>query len=166
MNRTTTEIVRLSFDTGQSYAGFRRRFEGAVPDISSEYLAAYAARGARWDEVVADAMNSSPHGFFIYWRSDLAPLMSLAGSTVLCSTYLMGNHTIAPRMYRREPEAMLYMPLHTLIHADDQGTAWFVLDRPSSVFSSFGKPEITQVGTELDSKVLALLAALDVAIEP
>jgi hypothetical protein len=166
VNRITAEIVRLSFDTGQSYGSFRRRYEDAVPDISSEYLAAYAARGARWDEVVADAVNSSPHGFFIYWRSDLAPLLSLAGSATLCSTYLMGNHTIAPRMYRRDPEVMLYMPLRTLIHADDLGTARFVLDQPSSVFASFGQPEITEVGAELDGKVLALLAALDVAVEP
>jgi hypothetical protein len=165
VNRTTAEFVRLSFDTGQPYAEFRRRYEDAVPEISSAHLAAYAARGARWDEVVADAVNSAPYGFFIYWRTDLTPLMSLAGSTALCSAYLMGNHTTAQRMYRRDPEVMLYAPLRTLIHADDRGTAWFVLDQPSTVFASFGRPEITEVGAELDRRVLALLASLDVAVE-
>jgi hypothetical protein len=166
VKRIVAEFVRLSFDTGQRYAGFRRRYENAVPEISSAHLAEYAARGARWDEVVADAVSTAPHGFFIYWRSDLTPLMSLAGSTTLCSAYLMGNHTIAPRMYRRDPEIMLYAPLRTLIHADDRGVAWFVLDQPSSIFASFGKPEITEVGAELDGKVLALLESLDVEVAP
>src|SRR5216683_2142898 len=104
--RTDVQAIRLSFDTAQPYADFRRRYEEAVPEISSAHLAEYAARGARWDEVVADAVKSAPHGFFIYWRTDLTPLMSLAGSTTPCSAYLMGNHTIAQRMYRHDPAVM------------------------------------------------------------
>jgi hypothetical protein len=156
------QVLRLSFDTGQPYDDFRRRYEDAVPAVSPQQIAAYAEHGAQWDEVVADAAELAPHGFLIYWRGDFTPLMSLAGDTASCTAYLMGNHTIAERMYRHDPAVMLYAPLRTLIRADARGTAWFVLDQPSSLFASFGVPEITQVGAELDSKVLALLKDLNV----
>jgi hypothetical protein len=159
-------VTRLSFDTGQPYEDFRRRYEDAVPAISPQQIAAYAGRDAQWDDVVADADGLAPHGFLLYWRSDFVPLMSLAGDTARCTAYLMGNHTIAERMYRHDPAVMLYAPLRTLIRADDRGTAWFMLDQPSSLFASFGIPEIGRVGAELDSKVLALLKDLDVSTTP
>ncbi len=30
-------------------------------------------------------------------------------------TYLIGNHTIAERMFRHEPQFMQYAPLHTTV---------------------------------------------------
>jgi uncharacterized protein (DUF302 family) len=162
----THPVTRLSFDTGQPYEDFRRRYEEAVPPISREQIAAYAGGDTSWDDVVADADRLAPHGFLIYWRSDFVPLMGLAGDTARCTAYLMGNHTIAERMYRHDPAVMLYAPLRTLISADDRGTAWFALDQPSSLFGSFGVPEIARVGAELDSKVVALLTDLDVSTAP
>lgn len=41
--------------------------------------------------------------------------MRLAGDTAKGTFYLMGNHTIAERMYRHHPAVMLYAPLHTMI---------------------------------------------------
>jgi len=70
----------------------------AVPELDSKCLAAFAGRGAGWQEVVADADASGPHGFLIHWRSDMTPVMSLVGDTWLGTAYLMGNHTIAEQM--------------------------------------------------------------------
>jgi hypothetical protein len=70
--------------------------------------------------------------------------------------YLMGNHTIAQRMYRYNPSILLYAPLRT---AADERT-WFTLDQPSSGFRSFSTPQITKVGLELDHKVAGLLEHL------
>jgi hypothetical protein len=156
------QVTRLSFDTGQPYEDFRRRYEDAVPSISQQQLADYAERATPWDEVLADAARLAPHGFLIYWRTDMTPVMSLAGDPVLSTAYLMGNHTIAERMYRHNPAVMLYAPLRTMIIADESGQARFVLDQPSSLFASFGVPAIDLVGAELDSKVLALMKHLDV----
>ena len=42
----------------------------------------------------------APHGFLIYHRIAIDPLMRLAGHDTACVAYLMGNHTIAARMFR------------------------------------------------------------------
>ena len=76
----------------------------------------------------------------------------------------MGNHTIAERMFRHDPRAMLYAPLRTVIWEDVTGAAWFSVDQPSTQFGSFGVPNITTVGVEVDRKLTALLDALHVDV--
>jgi hypothetical protein len=156
------QVTRLVFDTGQPYEQFRARYENAVPELDSSRLAAFADRGAPWQEVIADAGASAPHGFLIYWRSDLTPVMSLAGDPARCTAYLMGNHTIAEQMYRHDPSVMLYAPLRTAVYVDAADRTRFAVDKPSTVFASFASPPISQAGTELDRKLAALLDALDV----
>jgi uncharacterized protein (DUF302 family) len=156
------EVTRMVFDTGQPYEEFRARYEDAVPELDSKRLTALAERGAPWQEVVADADASAPHGFLIYWRADLTPVMSLAGDSGRCTAYLMGNHIIAERMYRHDPSVMLYVPLRTVIYVDGANRTRFAVDRPSTVLASFASPPILEVATELDRKLAALLGALDV----
>jgi hypothetical protein len=90
--------------------------------------------------------------------------MRLAGDSPNCSSYLMGNHTIAERMYRHDPAIMLYAPLRAAIYEDADGTTWFSVDQPSTRFGSFGDPAITSVGFELDRKLAALLEHLGAPI--
>ena len=90
--------------------------------------------------------------------------MELAGDTSRCTAYLMGNHVIAERMFRYDPRAMMYAPLHTVIWEDREGRAWFTIDQPSAQFGSFGIPEVGEVGVELDRKVAVLLEALSVPV--
>jgi hypothetical protein len=89
--------------------------------------------------------------------------MRLAGDTGSCTTYLMGNHTVAQRMYTHDPAVALYAPLRTTIHEDRQGVTWFSIDQPSTRFASFGNPDITEVGLELDAKLADLLRFLDIS---
>ena len=103
---------------------------------------------------------AAPHGFLIYWSADVTPVMALAGDGGRCVQYLMGNHTIAERMYRHDPAVMLYAPLRTAICTGPNDRTYFVVDQPSTVFSSFGIREITEVGSELDRKLTGLLKAL------
>ena len=98
--------------------------------------------------------------FLIYWSSDVTPLVALAGDRGRCVQYLMGNHTIAERMYRHEPAVMLYAPLRTVICTGPDGRTVFAVDQSSTVFASFGIREITEVGIELDRKLAALLNVL------
>ena len=51
--------------------------------------------------------------------------------------YLMGNHTIAERMFRHDPSAMLHAPLPTLLYADADGDTKFAVDQPSLLFASY-----------------------------
>jgi uncharacterized protein (DUF302 family) len=157
-------VIRLTFDTGQPYEEFRARYEDAVPEFDSKHVAGFVDRGAPWQEVVADADAFAPLGFLIYWRSDLTPLMSLAGDSGPCITYLMGNHTIAEQMYRDDPSVMLYAPLRTAIYVDAANRTRFAIDEPRTVFESFADTTIAQVGMELNRKLDALLKELDVPV--
>jgi Domain of unknown function DUF302 len=108
--------------------------------------------------------ENAPHDFIIYWRWDVTPLMRLAGDRWRSVEYLMGNHTIAQRMYRHDPAIVLYAPLRTAIYEDRQGRTYFTVDQPSTRFASFDNPDISEVGIELDRKLAALLRSLDVPV--
>jgi len=92
--------------------------------------------------------------------------MRLAGNAGSCTTYLMGNHTIAQRMYTHDPAVILYAPLRTVIHEARHGVCWFSIDQPSTRFASFGNPDIAELGQELDAKLADLLRFLDVSVPP
>ncbi|MEV4604156.1 DUF302 domain-containing protein [Amycolatopsis sp. NPDC049253] len=156
------EVVRWSIDTGTSFEDFRDRYEAAVPALDLDRMAQLRAGHASWDTVLAAAAENAPHGFMRFWGTDVGELMQLAGNPGACVTYLMGNHTIAERMYRHDPAVMLYAPLRTTIHRDRHGVTRFSVDQPSTRFASFDVPEIASVGRELDRKVADLLRVLDV----
>ncbi|HUE29012.1 MAG TPA: DUF302 domain-containing protein, partial [Solirubrobacteraceae bacterium] len=122
------------------------------------------SHGAPWSEMVELIERSAPHGFLIYFRNDVHPVMALGGDRADCVAYLMGNHIFAERMFRHDPRAMMYAPLHTVIWEDHDGKAWFTVDQPSAQFGSFGIPAVTEVGIELDHKLTALLEALAVPV--
>jgi hypothetical protein len=103
-------------------------------------------------------------GFLVYWTNDVESLVRLAGDRALAVAYLMGNHTIMERMFRYEPAVVMYAPLHTVIWSDPGGEAFFTVDKPSDQFGSFGNPDVTAVGRELDRKLAALLDHLDVGV--
>ena len=143
---------------------FQRSYEKAVPTAPVDEYMALIRRRAPWSEMVQLIANRAPHGFLIYFKIDVHPVMQLAGDNADCIAYLMGNHTIAEQMFRHDPRAMLYAPLRTVIWEDSTGAAWFSADQPSTQFGSFGIPEISKVGVELDRKLAALLEALHVDV--
>jgi uncharacterized protein (DUF302 family) len=143
---------------------FQQLYEQAVPANPVEAITALAERGASWDEVIDLHADLASHGFLIYWRNDVHGVMQLAGDDNDCIAYLMGNVTIAERMFRHDPRAMLYAPLRTVIWGDAHERAWFTVDQPSTQFGSFGNPAVSSVGVELDRKLAALLEALRVEV--
>jgi uncharacterized protein (DUF302 family) len=143
---------------------FKQSYEAAVPDLPVDAVRELVARRAPWSEMKRLISGAAPLGFLIYFRNEVSPVMQLAGDMSRCTAYLMGNHLIAERMFRHDPRAMMYAPLHTVIWEDHEGEAWFTIDQPSAQFGSFGIPEVTEVGLELDQKVAALLEALSVPV--
>jgi hypothetical protein len=139
---------------------FRQQYEQAVPPVPMADLRALAAREAPWQEMLALMAKAAPLGFAVYHTIDADPVMRLAGDRAYCVSYLMGNHTIAERMFRYEPAILLYAPLRTAIWGDTDGPAHFSFDQPSEQFRSFGNPAIKVVGVELDRKMAALLEHL------
>jgi uncharacterized protein (DUF302 family) len=154
------EVTRLSLPAGAPFDDFRARYEAAVP----RYDPADYQPLASWDDVLRATAEHAPHGFLIYGVVDAGAIMRVAGHRANCVTYLMGNHTIAERMFRHDPAVMLYAPLRTAIHEDAAGRTWFSIDQPSRRFDSFGDPTIAVVGAELDAKLADLLGHLGLQV--
>jgi uncharacterized protein (DUF302 family) len=157
-------VTRFVFNVNRPYAEFCAEYEASVPALAPAHLAELVAKHTAWDEVVADANDSAPHSFYIFWKMDVAPIMRLAGNMLPCTEYLMGNHTIAERMFRHDPIAMLYVPLRTLIYEDKAHQTQFVIDQPSALLGSFGNEAIAAVGRELDDHLAKLLEALHIPL--
>jgi hypothetical protein len=161
----TIEIVqhpvrRIAIQVDASFDEFRSRYERAVPVFKGERVAGLVERQASWREILDAMADNAPHEFVLYWSYDFTALMRLTGERGRCVEYLMGNQTIAQRMYRYNPAILLYAPLRTAIFEDADQSTWFALDQPSSCFGSFNTPQITKVGLELDHKVATLLEHL------
>lgn len=165
--RTTVhEVHRLEVAAGAGFGDFRERYERAVPVLDAGRFAALVRSGASWDAVLRMTEENAPHEFIRYWDFDATPVMRLAGDRWKAVEYLMGNHTIAQRMYTHTPAILLYAPLRTAIYEDREGTTWFAVDQPSTHFAGFGDPRITEVGKELDRKLADLLGYLGTPVPP
>lgn len=163
---TVYQARRLAVRVDAPFDDFRQRYEAAVPRYDASAFNSLVERKAPWSEVLDLTESMAPHGFLIFWRIDTQPMMSLAGPTARCVEYLMGNHTIAERMFRYDPTAMLYAPLRTVITEDADASTRFSIEQPSGLLASFGNKEIAAVGVELDRKVAALLVHLDAPVPP
>jgi hypothetical protein len=162
-NDDTYTVRRLTVEV-PGVREFQHRYEQAVPANPAKDIAALVERHATWPEVLDCMAENAPHGFVIYFRNDVHPVMELAGDHPDCVAYLMGNVTIAEQMFRHDPRAMLYAPLHTVIWEDAAGRSWFTADQPSTQFDSFDIPEVSAIGVELDRKLAALLEVLAVEV--
>jgi hypothetical protein len=158
------QVDRLTIQIDDSFDGFRNRYERAVPEFHRERFDSFIKEGVDWQTVLEATAENAPHDFILYWSHDFTSLMSLAGDRGRCVEYLMGNHTIAQKMYRYNPAILLYAPLRTAIVEDAGGVTRFTVDQPSTRFGSFGIPQITEVGIELDRKLATLLAFLDAPV--
>ena len=157
------EVTRLTLPI-PGVLRFQARYEAAVPDYPHAAVSDLVSRRVPWSEMIEFIDAAAPHAFLVYFRNDVHPVMSLAGDNADCVSYLMGNHTIAERMFRYDPRAMLYAPLHTVLWEGADGSAWFTVDQPSTQFGSFGIPEVANVGVQLDHELAALLEALEMPV--
>ncbi|MET7393051.1 hypothetical protein ABZS66_06080 [Dactylosporangium sp. NPDC005572] len=151
---------RLAIEVDGSLDDAVARYEALVPQYPAARFEQLVADKADWRTVVAVTDEIARHGFLIYWRFSGDSLFGLAGDTTRWAAYLMGNHTIAERMARHDPAAMLYAPLRTVISQSPGGPTRFVIEQPRLQFASLGNPDVTPVGIELDHKLAALLDAL------
>ncbi|MFD0581654.1 DUF302 domain-containing protein [Dactylosporangium darangshiense] len=155
---------RLVVEVDSPFEDAVARYEAAVPAYPVERVERLVAEHAEWPAMLELTDEVAEHGFMIYWKIDLDPVMGLAGDDAHCAAYLMGNHTIAEKMFRHDPAVMLYAPLRTVISQAPDGPTLFSTDQPSRQFSSFGRMDIATVGVELDHKLAGLLEALDMPV--
>jgi Domain of unknown function DUF302 len=138
------------------YDEAREQYENLVPAVDS----ARFYQMASWQATLELAEINAPHGFMRYYRSDVTAAMASSPSFWKATQYLMGNHTIAERMFRHDPSVMLHAPLRTLLYADPDGDTKLAVDQPSLLFNSYDNPEIADVGYELDGLLAQLIELL------
>jgi hypothetical protein len=153
-------VTRLVIDVDAPFDDFRARYEQAVPAFSPDKIVGLPD----WNAVVARTAALAPHGFLLYGKVDATPVMKLNGHTERAVTYLMGNHTLAEKMYGKNPGVMLYAPLRTVLYEDPKGKVHFSIDQPSTRFSSFGDTGIAATGRILDEKLAGLLHDLGLPV--
>jgi hypothetical protein len=147
---------RLLVALPQPYDTARENYETLVPEVDF----ARFFQMASWRATLELAEINAPHGFMRYYRSDVTAVMASSPSFWKATEYLMGNHTIAERMFRNDPSVMLHAPLRTLLYADADGDTKFAVDQPSLLFASYGNPDIAAVGLELDGLIAQLISLL------
>lgn len=139
-----------------TYDAAREDYETLVPEIDSARFFQLAS----WQATLELAEINAPHGFMRYYRADITAAMAGSQSFWKATQYLMGNHTIAERMFRHDPSVMLHAPLQTVLYADPGGDTQLAIDQPSLLFASFDNPEIADVGRELDTLLAQLITLL------
>jgi hypothetical protein len=153
---------RLIVALPQTYDEARKRYESLVPEVDSARFSEMNS----WQATLELAEINAPHGFMRYYRSDITAAMSGSSSSWKTTKYLMGNHTIAERMFRYDPSAMLHAPLRTVLYVDPYGDTKLAVDQPSLLFDSYDKPEIASVGRELDRLLAGLIMLLGGDVPP
>ncbi|MFG2041763.1 hypothetical protein [Dactylosporangium sp. NPDC048998] len=148
---------RLVVALPHTYDRAREHYEALVPEAD---LAAFR-RSDSWAETLELAGRNAPHGFMRYSTMDVTAMMAGSVRSWSAMQYLMGNHTIAERMYRYDPSVMLHAPLRTLLYTDPGGGTRLAVDQPSLLFASYGDARIAEVGEELDALLARLLTLLD-----
>ena len=138
------------------YDEAREQYETLVPEVDATRFYQMAS----WHATLELAEINAPHGFMRYARMDVTALMASSPSFWKATQYLMGNHTIAERMFRHDPSVMLHAPLRTLLYADANGDTKFAVDQPSVLFASYHTPDIDTVGDELDALLVGLIELL------
>ncbi|HEV7449869.1 MAG TPA: DUF302 domain-containing protein [Pseudonocardiaceae bacterium] len=147
---------RLVVTLPRLYDKAREQYEILVPEVDF----ARFFQMASWQATLELAEINAPHGFMRYYRSDITAAMAGSPSLWKATQYLMGNHTIAERMFRHDPSVMLHAPLRTLLYADPDGDTKLAVDQPSLLFASYHNPEIADVGRELDALLARLITLL------
>ena len=153
---------RLIVHLPHPYDEARELYEIMVPEADM----ARFGQMANWQATLELAEINAPHGFMRYYRSDVTAAMAGSASFWKATEYLMGNHTIAERMFHHDPAAMLHAPLRTLIYADPDGDTKLAVDQPSLLFASYNNPDIEQVGYRLDYLLALLIINMDADLPP
>ena len=154
-------IRRWHLPLGRAFDDAVAEFERIVPPIDPQRFQSLQT----WEENLALFDAIAPLGLMRFGSIDALAYMRTSGIDRPGIEYFVGNHTIAERMYRHEPAAMLYAPLRLFIYADDAGQGVVVIDQPSMLFGSLGdRADVASVGRELDQKVAAMLSAIDAEV--
>jgi hypothetical protein len=149
--------VRITVLGKGTFDEFTARLEKILP-ISTP--AEIVREAKTWDDVVNKVEIKAPLGLFIYRKGPVHAVLGLAGHKRKCSTYLIGNFTVAEKTYTVAPSGFQYFPFQTCVWEGADGRPRFSFDQPSKVVEFFGSDRMTKVAREFDFLFGKLLEAL------
>jgi uncharacterized protein (DUF302 family) len=129
--------------------GFDERIPLLDPSVTVNLVSSQAA----WSEVeaaITPTLGSS--GFLAVSRLDQGALMSLRGTALHATQYLVGNPLIATEVIGSVRRGSVFAPFQAAIYEDQSGVhvSYMV---PSSLFTSLDDHEVAAIGERLDVKM-------------
>lgn len=131
-----------------------QRFERLVP--VADPLAMSAARSHHQRLLAAQA--NTPHGFMRHYRADLPH--DVSGSSMIAGVeYLVGNYAVAAAALARDPSAVLWASVRTVLYSDSAGATYLAVDQPSANLGG-RNPELITLAQRLDAYLAQLIGLL------
>lgn len=156
MTLTTRKRLDLSVVTVDSRSEFeltRSRFDERIPLLDPSVTVTLVSTQAAWAEVeatITPTLGSS--GFLAVSRLDQGALMSLRGTALHATQYLVGNPLIATEVIGSVRRGSLFAPFQAAIYEDQTGVhVSYML--PSSLFTSLDDRGVAAIGERLDTKM-------------
>ncbi|MEO6282930.1 MAG: DUF302 domain-containing protein [Dyadobacter sp.] len=152
-------VTHISVKLTSGYEAFTQAFEKALGRLDLPALQ-QAKHDPQAVEAAIKAMQGQ-EGMSLFGIDNLGQLISLTGPPRTAKKYFVGNFLRASQIISGEIRLGLYAPLRVLVYEKEDKTAYVEYELPSSQFSRFGDPLITQSGIGLDGKLERLIAMCD-----
>jgi uncharacterized protein (DUF302 family) len=146
-------LTVVTFDSRSDFEATRARFDERVPLLDPNVTLSLVKSRAAWPEVeAAITQGLGPSGFAAVTRVDQGALMSLRGTSLHATQYLVGNPLIATEVIGSVRAGSLFAPFPAAIYADGNGVhVSYML--PSSLFASVDDRQVAAIGAQLDDKI-------------
>jgi uncharacterized protein (DUF302 family) len=147
------DLAIVTFDSRSDFESTRTRFDEQIPLLDPSVTVTLVSSQAAWSEVEAairPTLGSS--GFLAVSRLDQGALMSLRGTALHATQYLVGNPLIATEVIGSVRKGSLFAPFQAAVYEDRSGVhVSYML--PSSLFASLDDREVAAIGDRLDVKI-------------
>jgi uncharacterized protein (DUF302 family) len=147
------DLTVVTFDSRSDFGSTRTRFDERIPLLDPSVTVTLVSSQAAWSEVeaaITPTLGSS--GFLAVSRLDQGALMSLRGTALHATQYLVGNPLIATEVIGSVRKGSLFAPFQAAIYSDQSGVhVSYML--PSSLFVSLDDRGVAAIGERLDAKM-------------
>jgi uncharacterized protein (DUF302 family) len=151
--RKQIDLTVVTYDSRSDFESTRNRFDELFPLLDQSVTIKLVISQAAWSEVEAAISPAlGPSGFLAISRLDQGALMSLRGTALQATQYLVGNPLIATQVIGIAHDASLFAPFQAAVYAD-KGGAHVSYMLPSSLFNSLDDRVVAAIGQRLDTKM-------------
>jgi hypothetical protein len=151
--RKRIDLTVVTFDSRSDFESTRARFDEQVPLLDPGVTLDLVISQAAWPDVeAAISQILGPSGFLAVSRVDQGALMSLRGTALHATQYLVGNPLSAIDVIGSVRAASLFAPFQAAVYADKCGVhVSYML--PSSLFNSMDDRVVADIGERLDVRI-------------